>query len=155
MLIRIGIHTFHVQCQPRKFQVHINKICRLCLHSQKQFGRRVFLCIGFRIAVVYKKRHFWCKFVLSKLYKKTYHPIFKKIEVWSTYFFDKIPFRVFLKNLDLNHFVHLNSMGVTIFINKFMDSLHWLDLKTTSDIALTSFYLIDDKIGAWYEYIEK
>ena len=46
-------------------------------------------------------------------------------------------------------------MAVTIFMNKFMDNLEWLDLKTTSDIAITSFYLIDDKIGAWYEYIER
>ena len=36
-----------------------------------------------------------------------------------------------------------------------MDNLEWLDLKTTFDIAITIFYLIDDKIGAWYEYIER
>ncbi len=36
-----------------------------------------------------------------------------------------------------------------------MDNLEWLDLNTTSDIAITSFYLIDDKIGAQYEYIER
>ena len=46
-------------------------------------------------------------------------------------------------------------MAVTIFDNKFMENLKWLDLKTTSDIAITIFYLIDDKIGAWYEYIER
>ena len=61
----------------------------------------------------------------------------------------------FPENLDLNHFVHLNTMVVTIFINKFMDNIEWLDLKTTCDIAITSFYLIGDKIGAWYEYIER
>ena len=70
------------------------------------------------------------------------------------FFYDKIPFGVFPENLALNHFVHLNTMAVTIFINNFMDNLQWLDLKTTPDIATTSFYLIDDKIGAWYEYIE-
>jgi hypothetical protein len=36
-----------------------------------------------------------------------------------------------------------------------MDNLEWSNLKTTSYIPLTSFYLIDDKIGAWYEYIER
>ena len=36
-----------------------------------------------------------------------------------------------------------------------MDNLEWSDLKTTSNIVITSFYLIDDKIGAWYEYIGK
>ena len=35
-----------------------------------------------------------------------------------------------------------------------MDNLEWFNPKTTSDKPLTSFYLIDDKIGAWYEYIE-
>ena len=46
-------------------------------------------------------------------------------------------------------------MAVTIFTNKFMDNLEWSDLKTTSHVAITSFYLINDKIGAWYEYIER
>jgi hypothetical protein len=36
-----------------------------------------------------------------------------------------------------------------------MDNLEWFNLKTTSDIPPTSLYLIDDKIGAWYEYIER
>ena len=36
-----------------------------------------------------------------------------------------------------------------------MENLEWLDIKTTSDISITSFYLIDEKIGAWYEYIER
>ena len=45
-------------------------------------------------------------------------------------------------------------MVVRIFDNKFMDNLEWFNLKTTSDIPLTSFFLIDDKIGAWYEYIK-
>jgi len=55
----------------------------------------------------------------------------------------------FPDNLDLNHFVYLNTMAVRIFMNKFMDNLEWLHLKRTYDIAITSFYLIDDKIGAW------
>ena len=46
-------------------------------------------------------------------------------------------------------------MAVTIFINKFMDNLQWLDLKTTFDIAITSFFFIVEKLGAWYEYIER
>ncbi len=37
-------------------------------------------------------------------------------------------------------------MAVTIFMNKFMDNLEWSYIKTTSDIAITSFYLIDDKL---------
>ncbi len=68
---------------------------------------------------------------------------------------DEIPFGVFPDNLDLNQFVYLNTMAVTIFTDKFMDNLEWSDLKTTSNIAITSFYLIDDKIGAWHEYIER
>ena len=36
-----------------------------------------------------------------------------------------------------------------------MESLEWLGIKTTSDIPITSFYLIDDKVGDWYEYIER
>jgi hypothetical protein len=35
-----------------------------------------------------------------------------------------------------------------------MDNLERLNQNTTSDIDMTSFYLIDDNIGAWYEYIE-
>ena len=46
-------------------------------------------------------------------------------------------------------------MAATIFDNKFMENLEWLDIKTTSDIPLSSFYLIDNKIGAWYENIER
>ena len=45
-------------------------------------------------------------------------------------------------------------MAVSIFTNKFMDNLERLNQNTKSDIAMTSYYLIDDKIGAWYEYIE-
>ncbi len=70
-------------------------------------------------------------------------------------FYDEIPFGIFPDNLDLNQFVYLNTMAVTIFTNKFMDNLEWSDLKTTFDIAITSFYLIGDKIGVWYEYIER
>ena len=42
-------------------------------------------------------------------------------------------------------------MAVTIFIKKFIEILVWLDIKTTSDISITSLYLIDD----WYEYVER
>jgi hypothetical protein len=73
----------------------------------------------------------------------------------NLFFDDKISFGVFLDNLDLNQFVYLNTMAVNIFTKNFMDNLEQLDLKTKSDIAITSFYLIDDKIGAWYEYIER
>jgi hypothetical protein len=70
------------------------------------------------------------------------------------FFNDEIPFGVFPEYLDLNQFVHSNTMAVTIFTNKFKDNLNRLNQNTTSDIAMTSFYLIDDTIGAWYEYIE-
>ena len=46
-------------------------------------------------------------------------------------------------------------MAVSIFDYKFMDNLELFNLKTPSHIPLTSFYLIDDKIGAWYEYIRR
>jgi len=46
-------------------------------------------------------------------------------------------------------------MAATIFDNKFMDNLEWSDIKTTSDIPITSYYLIGDKIGYRYEYIEQ
>ena len=36
-----------------------------------------------------------------------------------------------------------------------MENLKWLDIKTTSDTPITSYYLIDDKIGVWNEYIER
>ena len=39
------------------------------------------------------------------------------------FFYDKIHFGYFPKNLDLNHFIHFNPMVVTIFDNKFMDNL--------------------------------
>ncbi len=55
----------------------------------------------------------------------------------------------------LNYFIHLYTMAVTIFDIKFMENLEWLDVKTTSDIPITSYNLIHDKIGHWYEYIEK
>jgi hypothetical protein len=35
-----------------------------------------------------------------------------------------------------------------------MENLEWLDIKTTFDIDITSFYLIADKIGVWHEHIE-
>ncbi len=35
-----------------------------------------------------------------------------------------------------------------------MDNLDWSDVKTTSDISIASYYLSDDKIGYWYEYIK-
>ena len=71
------------------------------------------------------------------------------------FFYDEIPFGIFPDDLDLNQFVSLNIMAVTIFMNKFMDNLECSQLKTTSDIAITSFYLVDDQIGAGYEYIER
>ena len=71
------------------------------------------------------------------------------------FFNDKISFGFFPNNLDLKKFVHLNTMAVNIFDNEFIDNLEWFNLKTPFDIPLTSFYLIDDKIGAWYEYIER
>ena len=70
------------------------------------------------------------------------------------FFDDEIPFGVFVEKIDLNHFVHLNTMAVTIFDNKLMENLECLDIKATSDIPITSFF-IGDKIGAWYEYIER
>ncbi len=36
-----------------------------------------------------------------------------------------------------------------------MEILEWLDIKTTFGIPITTYDLIDDKIGYWYEYIEK
>ena len=38
------------------------------------------------------------------------------------FFNDEIPFEFFPKNLDLNNFVHLNTMEVCIFDNKFIDN---------------------------------
>jgi hypothetical protein len=73
----------------------------------------------------------------------------------SLFFNDEIPFGIFPVNFELNQFVCLNTMAVTIFTNKFMDNLEWSALKTTSDIPITNYYLIDDKIGAWYENIER
>jgi hypothetical protein len=67
---------------------------------------------------------------------------------------DEIPFGIFPVNFDLNQFVCLNTMAVNIFLHKFMDNSEWSAQKTTSDVRITSYYLIDDKIGAWYEYIE-
>ena len=46
-------------------------------------------------------------------------------------------------------------MAITIFDNKFIDNLNWLNIKATSGTPLTNYYLIDDKIGIWYDYIEK
>ena len=39
------------------------------------------------------------------------------------FFDDKTPFRFFPENIDLNHFVHLNTMAVTIFDNMFMENV--------------------------------
>ena len=46
-------------------------------------------------------------------------------------------------------------MVVTIFDNRFMENLEWLDIKTSSGIPIASYYLIDDKFGYWYEYIQR
>ncbi len=40
-------------------------------------------------------------------------------------------------------------------MNKFMDNFEGLDLKKTSNIAITSSYLIVVKSGAWYECSER
>ena len=71
------------------------------------------------------------------------------------FFYDEIPFGVFPEYLDLNQFVHLNTMVVTIFDNKFLENLKCFYLKTSSDIAITFLKKIDDEIGAWYEYSER
>ncbi len=55
------------------------------------------------------------------------------------FFYDEIPFGICPDNLVLNQFVYLNTMADTIFTNKFMDNLELSDLKTTSDVAITSF----------------
>ncbi len=61
-------------------------------------------------------------------------------------FFDgKIPFGFFPEKIYSNLFVHLNTMAITIFDNKFMENLEWLDIQTAFDIPITSYYLIDDK----------
>jgi hypothetical protein len=52
------------------------------------------------------------------------------------FIYDEILFGIFPNNVDLKQFVHLNTMAVTIFMNKSMDNLEWLDLKTTSNIAM-------------------
>jgi hypothetical protein len=70
-------------------------------------------------------------------------------------FDDKIPFGFFPKDLDLNHFVHLNTMSVTIFDNKFMEKIYWLDIKVASGIPTTNNYLIYDNIGNWCDHIER
>ena len=76
-----------------------------------------------------------------------YHPLLKKnTGLINVFFYDEIPFGFFPENLDLNHFVHLNTMVVTIFDNKFIENLEWLDIKTTFGISITSYYLIDDKL---------
>ena len=36
-----------------------------------------------------------------------------------------------------------------------MDHSEWLDIITSFDIPITSYYLIDDKMCYWSEYIEK
>ena len=46
-------------------------------------------------------------------------------------------------------------MAVNIFTKNFMDNLEQLDLKTKFGIAINICYLINDKIGACYEYIER
>jgi hypothetical protein len=53
----------------------------------------------------------------------------------------------FPENIDLNRFVHLNTIAVTIFDNKFMENLEWLDIKATFGIPITSYNLTDDTIG--------
>ena len=82
-------------------------------------------------------------------------PSIKENKGLTYLFFDEISFGFFPENLHLNHFVHLNTMSVTIFDNKFVENLEWLDIKTTFGIPITSYYFIDDNIGAWYEYIER
>jgi len=60
----------------------------------------------------------------------------------NLFFYDKIPLGFFPKNLVLNHSIHLNTIAISIFDNKFMENLEWFNLKTTFDIPLTSFFLI-------------
>ena len=60
--------------------------------------------------------------------------------------YGEIAFGLFQENLDLNYFVPLNTIALTIFDNKFMENLKWLDIKTTSDIPITIFFLIDEKL---------
>ncbi len=105
--------------------------------------------------VVYKKCHF---FIISFCpnQNKCLSPIIKQYKgLIYLLFNDKLPFGYFPEKFDLNHFVHLNTMAITIFDNKFMKKLEWLGIKTLSNIPITSYYFIDDKIGYWYEYIEK
>ena len=88
---------------------------------------------------------------------KLLSPTIKEYKGFSYLFiYEEIPFGFSPENLDLNNVVHLNTMAVTIFDNELMENAEWLlDTKTTSDIPKTSYYIIDDKIGYWYDYIGK
>jgi hypothetical protein len=68
---------------------------------------------------------------------------------------DTILFGLFQEDLDLNPFVNLNTTAATIFDDKFMEDFEWLGIKVASGIPITSYYLIDDKIGYWYDHIER
>ena len=46
-------------------------------------------------------------------------------------------------------------MVVTIFDKKFREYLEWLDIKQHLIYLELVFYLIDDKIGGWYECNER
>ena len=85
---------------------------------------------------------------LSLIMKENKHVIYLFLN-------DKMPFGFFSEDLDLNHSVYLNTMAVIIFNNKFMENLEWSGIKVEYGISITSYYLIDDKIGYWYDNIER
>jgi hypothetical protein len=55
---------------------------------------------------------------------KILSPTIKENKGFIYLFFDaEIPFGFFPENLDLKHFVHLNTMAITIFDNKLIEIL--------------------------------
>ena len=69
---------------------------------------------------------------------------------------DNFPFKFSLKLFDFNQFTYLNTMAVSILDLHFynMDDLVWFNEKINSDTPFTNYYLINNQIGKWYNYIK-
>lgn len=64
------------------------------------------------------------------------------------------PIGFYPEEFELDKFPHLSEMAVKIYSNKFMDDLNWFNERVTLDIPITSHYLINEKIGKWYDHVQ-
>jgi hypothetical protein len=79
----------------------------------------------------------------------------KKIDFIYLLIGNNIPLHIFPEMLDFDRFVDLNYMAVNIYALHFIDNEIWFDKTIPSVIPISIYYLINNQIGEWYDYIKR